>query len=283
MSLSDPSAVTDPNASLAALRAELDGLDDAIHGLLRQRAAVVARVAQSKAGVALRPGREAAILRRLLAAHQGALPPVALVRIWRELFAATTLMQGAFTISVCESDRERTMTACAREHFGVGTALHSFNSPSQAIGEVSNGIATAAVLPMPSEEGGQLGSWWTALLSRSQPRIHIVARLPFWSPRCEGAPMVDALVVTAEPPDPSGHDRTLIGLEMPADASRARLNAALTALGLPARQMLQHRQPGAADMLVEVDGFLSEDDARLADLPSVLRPPVVLGAYACPL
>ena len=87
---------------LAALRAELDRIDDALHDLLIRRADVVARVAATKPNgtLALRPGREAAIIRRLLARHTGHLPPQALVRLWRELLAATTAMQGPFVVAV---------------------------------------------------------------------------------------------------------------------------------------------------------------------------------------
>ncbi|HYZ32124.1 MAG TPA: chorismate mutase, partial [Crenalkalicoccus sp.] len=63
-------------AALAALRAEIDTLDDALHDLLMRRAGVVARLAASRAkgdAPALRPGREAAVLRRLLARHAGPL------------------------------------------------------------------------------------------------------------------------------------------------------------------------------------------------------------------
>ena len=279
-SMSDPPTLSDPDANLTALRAELDRLDDAMHGLLQERASIVGQVARAKGGVALRPGREAIILRRLLAAHRGALPPVALVRIWRELFAATTSMQGPFTISVCETDRDRSMTACAREHFGASTPLHSVSTPDQAIDDVSRGGAAAAVLPMPSEGAGSPSQWWTAWLSRRQPGLHVVARLPFWAPRPEGAPMVDALVIAAVAPDPSGNDRTLLGVATPEGAG---LVAALTALGLPPRQVLRHHRAGATDMLVELDGFITDDDPRLAGLLGTLGPPVVLGAYACPL
>ena len=91
---------------------------------------------------------------------------------------------------------------CAREHFGALTPLRVHRSPAQAIAEVSAGTATAAVLPLPAEE--EAPPWWTALLHRDEPRIHVVARLPFWAPRAEGAPRVQALVVAAVPPDPSG-------------------------------------------------------------------------------
>ena len=48
--------------------------------------------------------------------------------------------------------------------------------------------------------------------------------------------------------------------------------------------MILRRDQGApvAHALVEVDGFLTDDDPRLAGLDAVLRRPVVLGAYAIP-
>ena len=48
--------------------------------------------------------------------------------------------------------------------------------------------------------------------------------------------------------------------------------------------MILRRDQGArvAHALVEVDGFLTDDDPRLAGLDAALRRPVVLGAYAVP-
>ena len=96
---------------------------------------------------------------------------------------------------------------------------------------------------------------------------------------------MQALVVTAAPPDPSGHDRSLLGLEVPIESSRARLAAALAAAGLAADPLILRRDPGAsvALALADVAGFIEEGDQRLDALQGVLRPPVVLGAYAIPI
>lgn len=283
--LPDP-AIADaaPDAALAALRAELDRLDDAIHDLLMQRADVVAKVAAlgAKGRVALRPGREADIIRRLLARHRGPLPRRVLPRMWRELLAATTAMQGPYSIAVCETQPGIGFVGAAREHFGVLTPLRAYRSPAQAIGEVSAGHAIAAVLPLPVEDEPVQAAWWTGLLRREEPRIHIVARLPFWSPRAEGTPTVEALVVTAAQPDPSQRDRSLIGLELPAEMSRARLTAGLTEAGLTAAAIILRRESTHALALVDVAGYVAEGDPRLARLPG-LQAPVVLGAYAVPV
>ena len=269
---------------LPALRARLDDIDNALHDLLMQRARVVEHVAKAGKRGAYRPGREASIIRRLLRRHSGGLPPHTLVRLWRELLAGTTAMQGAFTVAVCEPDSGASYTQAAREHFGALTPLHAFGSPSQTMAEVSRGAAAIGVLPMPSETDSARDAWWTFMLQNEQPRIYIVGRLPFWSPRPEGAPTARALVIATTEPDASERDRTLLGLELDADASRARLTAALSTAGLEPSTVILRRDQGSpvAHALVEVEGFLTEDEPRLAGLDAVLRRPLVLGAYAIP-
>jgi len=141
------------------------------------------------------------------------------------------------------------------------------------------------MLPLPSETEAPRDAWWTALLHKDEPRIHVVGRLPFWGPRPEGAPDVQALVVAAVAPDASGADRSLLGLELPLEVSRARLTTAVAAAGFEPGQIILRRDPGApaAHVLAEVDGFVTDDDPRLARLDTVLRHPVVLGAYAIPV
>jgi len=272
---------------LAALRAELDRVDDALHDTLMRRAELVAQVGAlgAKGPVPLRPGREAAIVRRLLARHRGGLAPAAIARIWRELLAGTTSQQRPMLITVCEPASGPSLLALAREHFGALTPVSARTTPAQAISDVSSGAATAAVLPVPAEGEPPASAWWTALMQRDDPRIHVVARLPFWAAsRPEGTPQGQALVVSAASPDPSGADRSLLGLELPLESSRARLAASLSGAGLVPLKLILRRDPGAssAHALAEVPGFLEEADPRLSALSS-LRPPVVLGAYAIPI
>jgi chorismate mutase len=280
-----PDPIDPSSAALTGLGAEIDRLDDAIHDLLMARAEVVTRLRadNGKGAVVLRPGNEADLLRRLLERHRGDLPPRAVVRVWRELLAALTAMQGPYAITACEAEPGSGYVQCAREHFGALTPLRVHRSPAQAIAEVSAGTATAAVLPLPTEE--ETSPWWTSLLHRVDARLHVVARLPFWGPRREGTPRVQALVVAAMPPDRSSRDRSLITLELPPEQSRARLSVALATAGLDAGRTLLRHDPTlpVAQALVDVDGFVTDDDPRLAALSDALRRPVVLGAYALPV
>jgi chorismate mutase / prephenate dehydratase len=265
---------------LPALRAELDRIDNTVHDLLMQRAEIVEYVARSGKPAAFRPGREASIIRRLLGRHQGSLPPASLVRIWRELLAGTTSMQGGFSLAVCDTDQGAAFTQLAREHFGALTPLRTYTSPGQALVDVSQGVASVAVLPYPSD----LENWWVALLHH-EPRLHIIGRLPFWKPRPDGSPATQALVVASTPPDASEDDQSFLGLECDSDVSRARLSSELTGAGLKPETMVLVRQQGSpiANVLVEVEGYLTDDDTRLSRLGSVLRRPIVLGSYAVPI
>ena len=270
-----------PGPDLPQLRAELDRIDDALHDLILDRSAIVGQIAALgvKGPVPLRPGREAAIIRRLLARHSGALPASGILRIWRELINAMTQQQRPMLITVAEAEAGPSYIAAAREHFGPLTPLRLRRTPAQAVGEVSGGAASAAVLPVPSEGESQGAAWWTALLHRDDPRIHVVARLPFWAPRPEGAPDAQAMVVCATAPDPSGHDRSLLGLELAPEVSRARLGALVAAAGFQAGTTILRRNEFSTQALVDVDGFVQDGDPRLAALQA-LRPPVVVGAYA---
>jgi chorismate mutase len=277
----------DADRSLADLRAELDRIDDGIHDLLMRRAGVVEQVAAmaARGKVPFRPGREAQILRRLLLRHAGPLPARAIPRLWRELFAATTAMQGPFAVAVCEQDPAQGMAAIAREHFGALTPTRVHRTPAQTLAEIGNGAATLAVLPLPAEEEPAAAAWWTSLLHRDETRLHVVARLPFWAARPEGAPRAQALVVSAAAPDPSGQDRALIGAELPPEMSRARLQTAIAGAGLAAETVLLRRDPSGQDArcLVDAKGFVAEDDPRLAALGAALGArPTVLGNYAVP-
>jgi chorismate mutase / prephenate dehydratase len=273
-------AVTPPDAAplaseakLAALRGEIDALDDALHDLLMRRAAVVARLAGSRAKDGpspLRPGREAAILRRLLARHAGPLPPLGVLRLWREIFAISSAMQDHFGVAVFGSGPQ--VAQLARVHFGTLTPLHSHPTASRALAAVAAGEAQVAVLPLPEE--GAPTAWWTGLDS---PRLQVVARLPFWAP---GAGH-EALAVARGGPDPSGADRTLLRLELRSAAGAERIREALSAAGLPPRSLQFHRDGGLLRALAEVDGVVAAADPRLAALPVDRALPI--GGYAVPL
>ena len=264
---------------LSRLRAELDRIDNTIHKLLIERSEVVEQVARSGKPAAFRPGREADIVRRLVAQHSGNLSPRTLFRMWRELLAGTTGMQTKVTVAVCEGGTASVLTPLAREHFGTATAMRVHTSPAQALNDVSSDLATVAVLPLPTDADHTRDDWWATLGNRI-PRLFVIARLPFWA---EGASGAQALVVAATAPDASAADRSFLVVELDNDVSRDRLSQILTGAGLSLGRILLRRDAGTARALVEVAGFLTDDDPRLVALGKTVRRPAVLGSYAEPI
>lgn len=284
-----------PDDPLAALRGEIDALDDALHDLVMRRADVVARLAASRvkgaAASPLRPGREAAILRRLLARHSGPLPPAALVRLWREILGASSAIQGGFAVAL--PGGIATLAEAARTHFGPMAALRREADPEAALRALSEGAAQAAVLPVPEAEGP--GAWWTGL---DAARLRVVARLPFFA----AGPAPEAVLVSRDAPDPSGDDRSLLRLRFApgtadgwgAAPSRVASPASATALpasidggraaalqggladvlrsaGMEVHALLPHRGSGGPQaVLAEIDGTLAPDDPRLPALRALL-------------
>ncbi|MBR0659163.1 chorismate mutase [Neoroseomonas oryzicola] len=273
---SSPSAPAE--AEIAALRAEIDAIDDAMHDLLMRRAAVVARMAGSRAKgntTPLRAGREAAVLRRLLARHAGPLARARIVRIWREIFMASTAIQGGFSAAVFAPDPQSGHARLARQHFGPLTPTRVHPTPARALAAVTGGEASAAVLPAPIDGEPAADAWWARL---DVPRLQVVARLPFLA-----GPASDpgALVVAPVAPDPCGEDRSLLMVEAEAGAQRGRIAQALSGAGFAVTSLILSRAPAATLALAEVEGFLRAEDPRLASLPWARR--IILGAYAAPV
>jgi chorismate mutase len=238
---------------LAALRAEIDTLDDAIHDLLMRRVDVVARLAASRAkgnGPAIRPGREAQILRRLLARHAGPLPRAVLVRLWRELLCAHTQLQAPLSAAAWLPEAG---IEVLRAHLGLAAPVTRAADDAEAIAAATAGTVALAALPA-------AGRWWR---THYPSRLFVTARLPFI-----GADAEPVFLLSPTPPDPSGDDLSL------ARVPEGRAEAGLAAAGLPPTVLA--RDAGLA--LVELPGVITVGDARLAALGAT-----VLGSYAVPL
>ncbi len=274
-------------ARLAALRAEIDRLDDLLHDTLLLRAAIVDQLASSriKRGSPYRPAREAQILRRLLSRHTGRLPKQAVIGIWREMLAATIAMQGPFNVAVWNPEAGAGTVSLAREHFGSITPVRWMRTTAQVLYAVAEGEAQAGVLPLPQDDPNAEGAndpWWLSLMRGERPAISVVARLPFVTARTEGASRASALVVAAGAPEPSGDDRSLVAFHSADEVSRARIGDRLTAAGLkPLNLVLYRSERTEAACLAEVEGLIASDDPRLGALlesgAAVMRPAVIGG------
>jgi len=277
--------MSSPNPSLDLLRQEIDAIDIAIHDLIVKRGTIVEdiRKIKKRAGPALRPGREAAILRGLAAKHQGPFPLPALVCLWREMMGGFTHMQQPFSAAVYAPPDDDGWTRVARDQYGSLTPISALPSASACIRAVAEGAADIAVLPVPSD--GETESWWTLLMGEDDKIPQVVSRLPFLSAK-QGE---QALVVAPWPRDYSTNEASLVALRLGERASRSKIMAAMAAAGFTDALSLatMERDPTDCFHVIEVGDAVERKDPRIgvlkAQFGGILVEAHVIGGYARPL
>jgi chorismate mutase/prephenate dehydratase len=280
--------MTADDPSLDTLRREIDEIDIAVHDLLMRRVALADEIGHVKGagGPFIRPGREARILRRLVARHEGPLPKTVLVTIWREIISAMTALEGPYAVAVYAGNASRDgLPALARVHYGAERPISAHETILGVLRAVGDGHATVGVLPLP--EGEEADPWWRNLVRDGPDVPKIIARLPFaaMNRRFEG---LEALVVSLAPPEASDRDRSFLVVENSAQLSRGALRDVLTRADFHVADMQNWSARGKVPwILVEVDGFVEKSDPRLEHLAAPEDSPIgqvwLIGSYAVPL
>jgi chorismate mutase len=274
--------------SLDSLRQQIDTIDGDLHAMIRRRAELVDRISAAKppGGLALRPGREARVMRQRLATHQGPFPSAALYRMWREMMCAFTLMQTPdLKIAICRPADQPGYWDLARDHFGCQIPFVANDTPAQVLAAVRANPSTLGVVPTPIES--DTTPWWPLLAGRDATLPNVVARLPFLDMPNARARGISAFVLARMEPEDSGDDRTLISVEATTGLSRNRIAGALAKVGLPAfTSALDQLADGVHHYLVELPGVLADSDERLRELGTALELKsgrvAAIGAYAVP-
>ena len=274
--------------SLDSLRQEIDAIDSELHAMVRRRADLVDRISAAKppGGLALRPGREARVMRQRLATHQGPFPSTAIYRMWREMMCAFTLMQTPdLKIAICRPADQPGYWDLARDHFGCQIPFVANDSPAQVLAAVRANPSTIGVVPTPIESDAT--PWWPLLAGRDATLPNVVARLPFLDMPNARARGISAFVLARMEPEDSGDDRTLVSVESATGLSRNRIAGALAKVGLPAfTSALDQVAGGVHHYLVELPGVLADGDERLRELGTALGLTsgrvAAIGAYAVP-
>lgn len=274
--------------NLDNLRLEIDAIDGELHDLIRRRAALVGQISATKpvGGLALRPGREAQVMRQRLAAHDGGFPTPAVYRMWREMVSSFTLMQTpGVKIAICRPVDQPGYWDLARDHFGCQIPFVAHDTPAQVLAAVRASSTTLGVVPAPIEADTK--PWWPLLASGEATLPNVVGRLPFLAMPNARARGISAFVLARIEPEASGDDRALIAVEAQNGLSRDRIAGGLAKVGLPPfTSALDQVVAGVHHYLVELPGVIADDDQRLRDLGAALGLEsgrvAVLGAYAVP-
>lgn len=279
--------MSDGPKSLDDLRAEIDRLDEAMHDLLMRRTVISRQMAGAKgAAPSMRPAREMEILRRLAARHRGDMPLAGVVRIWREIMAASLALQAGFTVYLLGGEDAHGLWDLARFHFGSGTRLAPLSTAAHVVQELDEGGTDIGVLPEPLLEEDE--PWWPHLLFAGPDGPRVIARLPFLV-NAPGYDFPPAYALANLSQRATGDDATLIVLLTGEGFSRGKAAGLFQAEGIKARLIALAPEKGGGErryMLFETDTFVAEDDPRLESVANadegILQIKVV-GGYARPI
>jgi chorismate mutase len=146
-----------PDTALDAIRREIDVIDDQVLDLLERRFAATRRVKATKASDGsiasspLRPAREAALLRRLIARGGAAVSPDIVVRLWRVILSASTQLQAHVTLHLDEAlGRDLGTRLLIGEHFcAMQVHLYMLPPPGRSMRFAPQGAILPSWTPNP--------------------------------------------------------------------------------------------------------------------------------------
>lgn len=273
--------------SLDDLRRQIDEIDNAIHDLLMRRTELARQIglAKGQGAVFMRPGREARVLRRLVARHAGPFPKPVITRIWREIISVFTRLQGPFAAAAFAPESGSDLSGLTRDHFGSLTPITRFGSEMGVLRAVSSGKANIGVLPLPEADRGT--PWWPKLARNGKASPKIIARLPFAPLDGGRGDSPQAVVISLAEPEESGEDHGYLIVELDEAVSRGALKTLLSDAGFDVCDIQAWvDSPDRTLHLVEVEGFLAGDDQRisaLAEEADTVKQAWAVGSFAVPL
>ncbi|MGQ0526739.1 MAG: chorismate mutase [Alphaproteobacteria bacterium] len=272
--------------SLEEIRKKIDALDDQIHDLLMERADLIVDVSAEKRKSntqIVQPAREAIMIRRLLKRHRAPLPEIVIIRIWRELVGAVSLMQTGLKVVVSAGEDHAYCWDMAKEYFGSVLPMSRSTSSLKAVSSVYDDVMSFAVLPWPQD--GEKAPWWPFLITNPGNSLKVICALPYDSESLERSHQQGKAVVISKTDFlESGDDNSFLGIEIDSNVSRTKIMDSLKAVDLtPLSLYTLSDMSGITMHFTEVKGYVGNTSdvigklaAKFDGLHMRIRP---LGGY----
>jgi chorismate mutase/prephenate dehydratase len=155
--MSDAPSAPSAHTELGALRARIDGIDNAILQLVSERAGIAQQVGRAKNGEKIyRPEREAQIVRRLREANPGPLSGEVVERLIREIMSACRALEETARIAYLGPAGTFSQQA-VHKHFGHEVEALAETDIDACFQAVETGRADFAVVPVENSTEGAIG------------------------------------------------------------------------------------------------------------------------------
>jgi hypothetical protein len=274
---------------------EIIEIDQEIHDLLMRRALLLAALRRDRNSACgdprnpLKPGEDAATVRRIVAHHDSRFPLRAAVRIWREILMAGLSAQAQLGVHVYAGENALAFWDLARVYFGSTVPVTGHATASAVVHTCAEDPMACGVVPLP-ESAENVSPWWAQLAAAGEAGPRIIAKLPLVVNDGGRFDYPSAYAIGSIEQRPTGDDTSILFLETPQELSRTRLQALLKQVGIEARIVAAGQEAAKSttrELLLETDGFVASADSRMAALvaaggEALLRAAVV-GGYANPL
>jgi len=258
--------------TLPKIREKIDAIDNQVHDLLMERAALVSSVALAKKETGaqiVQPAREAMMMRRLLGRHDGPLPRSTIIRIWRELVGSVALLQSGFTVTVCSENENSPFWDMSKDYFGSSVPMRAVQGVQNAISSLSSEKEAFAVMPWPELE--EENPWWAHLFNHQDgEKVSIICALPYGIEKeNDNNFFARALVISKVEFMDSENDVSIIGVNLTSNISRVRIMETAEKAGFDVMNLYSGLSSGDAQSkihLLEVSGFLTVGDQKIQTL-----------------
>ena len=194
---------SDPGTRLAAIRHEIDAVDQDLLTLFNRRAALSLEVGHIKAdvpGIIFKPLREKEVLDSLVARNPGPLPDDHLRAIWREVFSSSRSLQRPQNVAYLGPEGTFSYFAGV-EYLGHAAQFRPCNDIAQVFEEVASGQCELGVVPLENSLQGTVGVSFDLFLKYE---VHIQAELFSRISHCllSNAPSLTAVRTVYSHPQP---------------------------------------------------------------------------------
>lgn len=256
--------------SVAALRARIDEIDDAILALVEERMGTAPLLRAAKQGLtgaaAMRPAREVEVMRRLIAKSQGRLEQDLVIDVWRLLMSANLRAQTEIEVAVAGGMDMVRLNDLVRRYFGHAVRVSREGDARAALGRAVDNPNVVAAVPWPGNNGA--GNWWPCLTENRYQGLSLIAGLPL-SGEAEGALFGQAV---SQETAGAGDETLAIAFD-----PFHKLTRVLNLSDLSGRELGR----ASEKLLFVLDGFVAATDPRLVSaVRSGLDGLRVIGSYS---
>jgi len=160
------------DSKLGRIREKIDQIDTQLVGLISNRAALAAEIAEIKreadgnAAVFYRPEREAQILKRIISENKGPLSNEALATFFRELMSACLALEQKLQVAFLGPEGTFTHTATLK-HFGHSVQTLALAGIDQVFQQVQSGSCQYGVVPIENSIEGMVNHTLDMLINSS--------------------------------------------------------------------------------------------------------------------